>query len=503
MMRSFALSFLFACAALIAGARAQSVQFADGRLLVCEVDAGSVTAEGMRVKRVDNGGVLDLKWENLSAASALAWKKKFDLVGENQDEILVRVDEIDYSVGDGGKQTVIGRIDSQTADAIVVMSKGVPITIKRTDLRGAPRKVDVPVTQAYTRDEYYTEQLQQAQPGNDADKNLLFAEMLMRAHDYEHARDHATKAKQLGTSKNPQQVDATLAKVQRYLDAAKEIKQLEAIAAARSRGGLSDFENGVKLIAQFEKDFPPAQSKLQTEFKAEKTRFAAARTRFLTGQVADKWRDAIRVIAEKAVADGTLGLQQARDYATNKMTDDIVARLATQLRLDANEIKQLWAGRKDTPIGKRTEHFSYSVGSWVLKQDGILKDTEQGKVGDKSKSKDAQPANGNPGLDRFVKLVKEAMDRRRQAVQGQGASKEQTDEDWWHQADKGERVSWLRAYYAEYSGQLVVTFAWVTPCLNCQGEGTLPEMDPTTSKMVRNKCFLCQGTKWLRSFKAY
>lgn len=503
MMRSFLMSFVLAAAAFGAPAAAQSLQLADGRLLLVEVESGSVTGDGLRVKRLDNGGVLDLRWDHLSAASAMAWKKKFDLAGDNQDEILVRVDEIDYSVGGGGKQSVIGRIVEQTADSIVVMSKGVPRTIKRSDLLGAPRKIEVPVTQAYTRDEFYNEQLAQAQPGSDADKNLLFAEMLMRVHDYAHAKDHAQKAKDLGNSKNPQQVDTTLAKLQRYLEAEKELKLIEEIGASRSRGQLADFEKGTKLVAQFEKEFPAAQSKLQAEFKAEKTRFAAARTRYLTGQVADKWRDGIRTAAEKVVnTDTGLGLQQVRDYAQNKMTDDIVARLATLLRLDANEVKQLWANRKDTPIGKRTEHFSYGVGSWVL-QDGILKDTEQGKAGEKAKGKDQQPATGDPKLERYLKMLKDAMNRRRLAVQDQGAGKEQTDEDWWRQAEKSERVSWLRAYYAEYSGQLVVTFAWVTPCISCQGEGNLPEMDPTTSKPVRNKCFLCQGTKWVRSFKAY
>jgi hypothetical protein len=414
----------------------------------------------------------------------------------------VRVDEIEYSVGGSGKQVVIGRIVEQTADAIVVMAKGVPITIKRADLRGAPRKIEVPVTQAFTKDEFYEEQLRQAQPGSDADKHLLFAEMLMRVRDYEHAKEHALKAKELGNSKNPPQIDTTLGKLQRYLESAKELKLLEDIAASRSRGGLADFEKGTKLIAQFEKDFPPAQSKLQTEFKAEKTRFATARTYFLTGQVADKWRDAIRVVAEKVAADQSQGLQQVRDYAQNKMTDDIVARLVTQLRLDANEVKQLWAGRKATPIGKRTEHFSYGVGSWVL-QDGILKDTAQGKAGEKAQGKEQQQTSGNPQLDRYVKMMRDAMNRRRQAMQDQGAGKEQSDEDWWRQAERTERVSWLRAYYAEYGGQLVVQLAWVTPCISCQGEGSLPEMDPTTSRMVRNKCFLCQGTKWLRSFKAY
>ena len=55
---------------------------------------------------------------------------------------------------------------------------------------------------------------------------------------------------------------------------------------------------------------------------------------------------------------------------------------------------------------------------------------------------------------------------------------------------------------AEFGGQLVVTFASVQPCISCYGDGNVPEISGD-GKMVRNTCFLCQGTKFLRSFKAY
>ncbi|MCK5940772.1 MAG: hypothetical protein KAI24_02285, partial [Planctomycetes bacterium] len=65
-----------------------------------------------------------------------------------------------------------------------------------------------------------------------------------------------------------------------------------------------------------------------------------------------------------------------------------------------------------------------------------------------------------------------------------------------------EQASWLRAYYAEYGGQLEVTFASAQQCISCYGAGSTPEIGPD-GKMVRMKCYLCQNTKWVRSFKAY
>jgi hypothetical protein len=499
MVRSWMPLFAAALLCLPAPSLAQSVQLADGRVLLAEIEPGSVSGEGLRVRRLDNDGVLDLRWDHLSAASALEWKKKFDLAGDTQDEVTVRADEIEY-IQKGGKQTLIGRVVEPGADPIVVQSKGVTYSVKRTDLK-AMRKVDVPVGQVLTKEEYYNELRAQIQPGGEADKHVQLAEQLMRVRNYDRALEHVEQARQLDNSKNKAHIESLQTKLVRFKEAEKELKLLEDIQAARSRGGLGDFEAGTRLIAQFEKDFP--QTKLKEEFASEKRRFADKRKNFLTGQVAEKFREGVRFIAERQEADKSLTLQAVRDYAQSKMTDDIVDRVAKQLRLPVEEVKQLWASRKDTALGKRTEHFQYGVGSWVLGEKAILKDTEQGRANEKQKgTQAAQPAK-DPQTQKLLKALQDAMERRRAAVQrDQGASREQTDEDWWREAVRADRVGWLRAFYAEFGGQLVVTFATVSPCVSCYAEGNLPEIGGD-GKTIRTKCFLCQGQKWVRSFKAY
>jgi hypothetical protein len=502
MKRSTFGAFWFGAACAVAvHCPAQTVQLADGRVLMAEVEPGSASGEGMRVKRLDNGGTLDLRWDHLSPTSALYWKKKFDLAGDSQDEFLVPAYEVEY-LQSGGVQRLIGRLPTEDrGDPLVVTVKGVQYKVPRTELRGV-RKVDAPVAQVLTKDEFYAERTAVHQPGNDADKHVLLAEDLIKVRDYEHATVELLRAKELGNSKNPANVDAMLAKLQRYKDAEKELNAIEEIRMTRSRGGLAGFEKGVKLIAQFEKDYP--QTKLKSEFETEKKRFADERARFLTGQVAEQWRRSVSIVAEKAITGPALTLEAAKDYAQNKMTDDIVARLVATMKLDAAEIKKLWAERKSNVLGKRTETFTYGVGSWVLGSENILKDTAAGKEINKQDPKANEAANpNNPDMAKFAKLLKEALKRRQQAMQGQGAGgQEQTEEDWWRQAERTEKINWLRAYYAEYGGQLKVTFATVTPCISCYGEGTIPEIGPE-GKMIRNQCFLCQSTKYLRRFQAY
>ncbi|MEC8653529.1 MAG: hypothetical protein VXY92_13310, partial [Planctomycetota bacterium] len=68
------LTNLFAAAAALfasANSSAQSIQLADGRVLLASVEQAD--GEGLRVRRLDNGGVLDLRWDHLSTASATNW----------------------------------------------------------------------------------------------------------------------------------------------------------------------------------------------------------------------------------------------------------------------------------------------------------------------------------------------------------------------------------------------------------------------------------------------
>jgi len=496
------LSVLAAAAACLATAlpsvTAQSVQLADGRVVLATVEEAD--GEGLRVRRLDNGGMLDLRWDHLSTASATKWKKQFDLIGDTQDEVLVRATEVVY-LSNGTRQTVIGRITDPSGDPLIVQAKGVPYPVPRRNLKGV-RTIEVPATQVYTKEEFYTEALAKHAPAEDANKHMLLAEELVKFRDYDRASEHLDKAKDLGNSKDPAKLDKLIDRLKRYKAAAKELGMIEQIQAYRSRGKLKDFQKGVDIIATFEKEYP--NSKLKAEFDRAKDRFSKARDRYLTQKVADQWRKSIQLVAKKRISEGGLTLQAARDFAENEMSDKIVERLVKSLELEEAEIKGMWEQREKYPVGKRTEYFAYGVGSWVLGEKEILKDTAAGKAKDKQQSNKKEGAGGggnDRNIERFAKLLRQAMERRRGQAQ-QGGQREQTEEGWWSDASKSEQASWLRAYYAEYGGQMKVTFATAQQCISCYGSGSTPEIGPE-GKMVRMKCYLCQNTKWVRSFKAY
>lgn len=474
---------------------AQTLQLADGNVLLAKVE--DANGDGLHVKRLDNGGVLDLRWSHLTPECALRIKQEWNLASTSEDELTVNVQEVHYRLN-GSPTTLIGKVVDSQNGILTVQCKGNQYRVPTAELIGTGiRQVSVPVAQVYTLDEYYTERLSQDPPGDDADKHILLAEDLIKVRDYDHAEEHLVKAKELGNSKDPKGLEMWTARLARYKESKKERDLLDQIQVARARG---TFDKGLQLIAQYEQEYPAGKGKLRAEFDTEQKKFQQTRARFLSLQIAELWRNSIRTVAEKKLMERGLTLAAVREYAESKMKDDITARIAAQLKLDPEEVKTLWQQRANYPNGKRTELFSYNIGSWVLGEKDILEDTKQGQANDAQQQKD--PAQDRE-IERVAKLIREAMQRSRAAAKGQGgAPKEPTEEDWWADADHSQRTSWLRAYYAEHGGDLVVTIAYANPCISCYGAGTVPELGPQ-GKVQQTKCYLCHATKYTRAFRAY
>lgn len=494
---SLLLFFAAALGAATPGLRGQALQLADGKVLLARVD--DADGDGLRVRRLDNGGVLDLRWDHLTPGCADRIKREFDLVSDAEEEITVQADLVTYTAA-GVPMEALGKIVSADGPVLVLQNKGLQIRIPKTDIRWR-KAVEVPVSQVLTKDEFYSDRLTQVQPGDSADRHLQLAQDLIRVRDYERADEHIQTAQKLNNSRDPAKVASLADKLKRYRDSARERDLLDQIQVARARGTAMEFERGRKLIDSFEKQYP--NSKLKADFEAEKKRFESSRARVLTGLVADQWRRAIQVSADKKCFEQGLTLAAAKQYAESKMKEDISARVASQMKLQDAEVKAFFADREKVGAGKRPEFFAYGIGSWVLGADAVLKDTKQGTANAARAQQQSDPDQARE-VERLQRLLRAARDRQRaaQATGQGGAPKEPTDEDWWKDAAHNEKVSWLRAYYAEFGGDLKVSAAFVQPCVSCYGVGTIPEagMD---GKVVNVKCYLCRGTKWLRTFRAW
>lgn len=488
--------FLSTIAALSEPAAAQTLQMADGQVLLAQVE--EAYGEGLRIKRLDNGGTLELRWDQLSPDCSRRIQQAYALVADDQGEITVQAHEVRYLLN-GSPQTVIGMIvDAQNASTMVVQQKGVQFRIPRTEVTGV-RQIDVPVSQALTPDEFYGKRLAEIAPAENADLHAQLADELIRVRDYARAVEHLQKAKDLGNSRAPERIAPQLERAKLYVGAKKERDLLDSIQVSRTRGTAREFKLGREMIARFAKEFP--QSKLKADLDAETRRFEEARTRYFSQQVADRWRDAIQTVADKKLQEPDVTLSSAREYAESKMSDDIAAFVGKKLELPVEEVNTLFTQRDKYPLGRRTDHFSYGIGSWALGEVAILKGTKQGASNQQSEKDPAQARE----VDRIQRAISKMMEQRRSAAGGgqQSQQREQTDEEWWSSQDRSDRAGWLRAYYGEFGGKLTMVSAYTQPCFACSALGTQTEFEPQTNKVVKVKCYLCHGTKWTRTFKAY
>lgn len=492
MMRFLPLVFTSVVALLVRALPAQAVQLQDGRLLVGEVQ--NVTGEGLVLVRVDTGGVLQLRWDHLSAESAADLKRAFNISVEDDSEVMVEADVLTYVAPTGAIEEVIGKHVGSDGTVINIRTHGLVVPVPKRTLNSWTKR-PVPALSVFTKEELYQAKLAEVAPGEDADKHILLADILSRVGDYERALQHLQRAESLGNSKQPQALRAKLERVNLYKDAAGERGLLDKIKTSRAR---KDFVRGRDLIAEFEKKYP--KSTLTPELLAEKQRFEAARERYYVARVFEAWNQMVTIVAKGKVVESGATLQAVREYGESGMGKEIRKRVAERLTLPDAEVGDLWGKRISSGIATNSTQYSYGIGSWVLGDKQILAKTQQEKAqatGGKEKTQQQQQD------ERLQRKIQDFLKRSQEAQKNAGnAPKEATDEDWWKDASPDERVNFLRSYYAEFSGDMELVSAHVSPCRTCGGDGYLTALGSAGGKEQRLKCWTCKGTRFVRWIRA-
>ncbi|MEZ5962746.1 MAG: hypothetical protein R3F56_02755 [Planctomycetota bacterium] len=493
-MFHFPLVGLFLVAQILVGVvlPAQAVQLQNGRLLVGEVT--NVTGEGLVLNRVDTGGVLQLRWDHLSAESAAELKRAFNISVEDDAEVMVEADVLTFVAPTGGVEEVIGKHVGGDGDVINIRARGLVVPVPKRTLNSWIKR-PVPALSVYTKEELYLAKLAEVAPGEDADKHILLADVLVRVGDYERAEQHLKRAQDLKNSKQPQALRAKLERVKLYKEAAGERSLLDKIKTARAR---KDFVRGREWIKDFETKYP--KSNLIPELNAEKQRFEAARERYYVARVFEACNQLVTTVAKSKCAESGVTLQAVRDYAQSGMGKEIRKRVAERLTIPATEVEELWGKRVTSGVAQGSTQFSYGVGSWVLGDREIIKGTQQAKAdaaGGKQKSQQEQRD------ERLQRKIQEFLRRSQEAQKNAGsAPKEETDEDWWKSASPDERVNFVRSFYAENSGDMEVVSAHVSPCRTCGAEGFLAVLGSAGGDEKKIKCWTCKGTRFVRWIRA-
>lgn len=480
-----------ALASTSAIATGQVLQLKDGDVLVGKVEAHE---GGLTFERLDNGGVLDLTWDQLSVESANKLKRMFGLIVEEDGEIMVTADYLEFELAGGVKERIVGRIIDQDETTIVLRRQGVEYPVPRSKIKARDTR-QVPAMDVYTAAEFYNEKLAEYAPGDDADKHILLAETLMRVRDYERAGEHLEKAEELGGGRQPRLLESRIKRLALFKVAAAERELLDRIKVALVR---REFPRGLELIEDYESKFE--DGKFRAEFERLKSRLAKAREQYLVRKVCEIWDDTAYSLARKKATEAGLSFEGAKEYAEDQMGQDIRARVQKLLGITAEEVEEAWGARLDSPAAPRAQRYSYGVGSWTLGAQAVKKGTVQ----ERSEEQQEEKSERQKQNERMQRRIERAMERARRTVGqgGAGQGEEETPQQWWEDATVAEKHVFVRAYYVEYGGDMVVENAHVNPCVSCAGEGRMTVLG-TSGKPQKIDCPVCHGTRYRRWIRAH
>jgi len=363
------------------------------------------------------------------------------------------------------------------------------LPIRRASIKNL-RKREVPALEVFTESELYARELAEVDPGEDADRHVLLADRLRRAALYEQAEQHLLKAQELGTSKQKAQLPAMIARIRQLIESGRERELLSRIRVMRNRGA---FDRAAELIAEFEQTYP--DSTLMPELRREKQRFESDREASLIDRLLQMWDRTVRTVANEKAGDEDATLASSRTWAEERMAKDVFERIARVTGVEADEVETLWSRRNEFG-NTRTTMFTYGIGSWVLGADRVIANTVQDA---QAPPEDQQTSAEDRELERIIRKLREVRQRSRDAAAQSGGK--ETEEDWWRQASRNERTTWLRAYFAEFGGRMEVTAAYATPCVTCEGKGYLVTMG-NTGREQRTECPVCHNTKFTRAIRA-
>lgn len=472
-------------------AQGLTIRLKSGKFLVAELlePAGE---EGIRVRRLDNGGEISLRWDDLMSDDVARIKAQSNLLSDlDASEVMIRVLRVDFRNKTGSKQTVEGEMVESSKERLILQKKGNRITVDRSRLMGSPQEVEVPITDILRKDEIYERKLEEISPEEDADKHVLLAAYLIRVDLLDKAKEHLTKAEELGGGNQPKKVEGMLKRVNDLIANKGQADLLSEITIAKNR---RQFSKALELCDKFEKEFPG--SPLMQEFETRKEKVLEARQTYFVKRITLDWYDQMWKVADKIAGNNKLSFDEAQSMAESEFGKQVRATIAKKRDLKIEEVASFFGEREERNVW-RPRKVTYGNGSWLLGSRDILKDTKQGEAEEAKKPKG--PAGNSQRSKEFEKRLKEFL--RKAQGKGQGNQQGQTLEtpaDWWKKAGRAVRKQWLVAYYAEKGGDLKVTYAGLEPCATCSGRGFLEVQDAASGKVVRQPCPTCHRERFQR-----
>jgi len=452
-------------------------------------------ADGLDFVLLSHGGQARVPWMLLEPRQSAELQKDFGYVEVSSDEVLIEADRLLLVSG----EEVLGKIVSREGEHFLVKVEGNLQAVPKTRVASVQGGVPVPALDVYSQEELYQQYLAQADP-TDPESLLELARGCERILDFAHAAEHYQMLGELAPDFMAEAVAEALDRAQRSALLQEQIEFLRDADQLRKRKSFDDALAKVALFSQQFPDSPMLDRARRLEMRIQEARYEALRA-----FVRIQWHDRLRKLARERARETTY--VEALTYAEEQLSQDIAAAVLSDVHkrisesVQESELRELW-NKRDKVVYQLA---SYGEGTWLLGEDRARKglDEAQDEEGKSPTTQmDAERAKLEEKIKRFIKNQEAARRAKRQ----QGETEDY--ELFWKGFDLSGRAQWIRAYYAEFSGDMeLAPRPRFQSCPGCGGRGVREVVHvggtgtAGDSGLVLNRCELCQGIGVLRKVR--
>ncbi len=447
-------------------------------------------ARGIEGTRVDNGALIDLRWDQMHRQDAERIRRSFGYLpdGDQLDPVMVEATKVVMTNG----VEFLGILEEQAGTAVVLRQKTKTWQLPLAQVRRR-EEVWVDALDVYEGEEVYLEELAQGEPSSPLEHyNLaLFCERLQL---WPRVGEHLARCRELDSDFKSDDVSRKLLRAERLEAAGEDAEELGRVKRLARRNQFPQSLAAIEAFLEARGDSP-----LAAEFAVARDRIVKQRGEWLTGKVVANLFAHMERFAWRVAGDAELSLSAARKRMTAEATDYAIQAVATQTESTPEEVRSIW--EDDQRFRGAPRIASYGAGTFTLGEQDALR----GLTGEELDAAVAQGSgNANDEENDLASRVRRIIEeRKRQAESKEVEKKDQgfriqdvppNRDEWWARTGKRERSHYLIAFWAEREPSVELVSVLTTPCVRCAGTGVL-EGYVVEQGVVRSPCSRCKALR--------
>jgi len=480
-MKRYMLVLLVAAGLCSVMAEAEIIRLKNGMVLQCEILESS-EEQGITVKRLDNGGVVSLRWDHILEADLDSLKYSLGYTSEEAKPVMLRVTRVWLRNGtfeDGIKE------ESDRAGTIRLRRRGKPIYLMQNQVTSI-ETVEAEAKDVFTLEELYLQKLNEgvAETARDYFNLAVYCESITF---YERANEVYQAVKTMDPEFKPEVIQQKINMMElkiREADATAMLDEVKQLIYRRK------FAYAMERLDEFEVTFPDSVQIADKERLKSET--LVKRHAFYQQKILTDYFTYMERVARKVAANKEVTLEAALDFAAEEMGPAIRQKLADDIyEIPMEEVEELWLTRK----GGAPRTASYGTGTFILGPERAKMIPE--KVDEKEKEEEEEEAEVKT-TDQRLKKALEELKKQRVKYSSQKRSRIRVEdigrspEEWWATETTTNRQNLIVAFYAEESGDMKILKVWLNQCNPCNGKGWLEKLSTSGEKDQKFPCEVCK-----------